>query len=117
MDAAAIDEWKGYARLERRQRLVETQVVLGAVVTGLLLAVIERGVRDQVEGAEVAVDLHSRQIELVRRRASFGITVDEAVLPWVRVHRPVGRDVVQLAVLVIDARRHLPGIVHRPKAR
>ena len=94
--------------------LVEAEVVQRAVVPGRVVAVVVRGVRNELYGAQITLDLQCRQVELVRCVALGRVGVDVPVVAGIRVDRPVVFDVVPVAVLVVDARRDSPVLRWRP---
>ena len=118
----AAESHTAHGRAERRvgrpaEALVEGQVVHGALVAGVLLAVVVRGVGDDRALVEVPLHLQRRQVVLIRIGDALRGRGIELALPRVGIRRPVGRLVVLLAVLIEHAGRHREAARRLPDAR
>ena len=113
MQASAVQQ----RRRSAEKRLVEPQVVQGAVVSRLLVAVEIRRIGNELHRAQVAFDLQCRQVELVRVIALRRIRVDVVIVAGIGIDGPVVLDVVTVPVLVIDARCYGPILGRRPDRR
>src|ERR1700761_9778330 len=108
MHAGAVHEriwrrgWRGPAHavvVQENFGLIETQIVERAVVSGLFLAVVVRGVRNELRESQISLDLYRCQVKPVGIRALRGIRADELVVAWIGVNRPVSFHVIPIAVL------------------
>ena len=81
------------SRVEKHPGLIEPEVVQRAFVTGLFLAMVVRGIRDELGEAQIAFDLDGGQIEPIRIGALIRVRVDELVVAGIRVQRPVVFDI------------------------